>query len=575
MKIPKERLRGHLQNCTKKEIYSEWIEPINHYYSLVAVGKAKSTVAKQFVSRMLAIKPTLTKDLMIDIAVENYDIDDHFKFVVDNADPSLLTRLVWYREVVELVTLRRTKKYDLLGLKVTDSYYDSYVYVDPVLARRYSEFMPKPRYYEWVAAAPNLRDQHFSNEKDIFSIFPRLIDLIAKDLLKVPPDGKVSTPTLKKLIRELGIPEFFDEVYTARNKYLNTHWLVMLAKFVVDKNKEHLPMVDILKFLVNAIKEGRLLIWEFMLPQYSRVRAKTIFPLASQILLIDAVTRVAEQNVGVSAENYLSWLDFHFYDISPIELVYSNSLMIKSEGSYGKYTEVNRENYADTVLWPFRSALIYLLGSLGLVELYSDRDFEEGYTLDDDYWDATVLSPFFRLTHFSISDLGKYILGVSDDYTSPDIDFVSTQIEFDTSYLTISLSQPDEMVAGVVKQYTNQVSEQLFVADKVSFLRGVDTLEDLEVKVQRFNTFFKGHKLPDQWNDFFKSLHQLFKPLIKENSHYTSFIIPEDGHEIMHLLRTDEKLRALYIKAAGRRILVQKANLAAFASALRKHGWVL
>lgn len=87
--------------------------------------------------------------------------------------------------------------------------------------------------------------------------------------------------------------------------------------------------------------------------------------------------------------------------------------------------------------------------------------------------------------------------------------------------------------------------------------------------------FFDGQKLPAQWDELFNELKKHFTPPLHENVAYKSFLIPKDGHEIMQLLKTNEKLQSLYIKGEGRRILVSEKNLPKFAATLRKEGWVL
>lgn len=567
------------EEISKEDLYREWILPMVAYYRLVHRGEIESPKTKEEVFTIISIKSTFTKNQLAHFAADNYDNDDFFRHMVDILDRRLLEQLVWDRKKVKLQDLGRDT--DLTSLKiekVTVGFYqkEELISIDPVIGDRYKEFLRKPTHYHWQDTVKgeierDIEDR-FCNEVKIFEVLPRLIDLARKNLIKTSKTGAINLTYAKRIQKELDIPEFFEGHPNKKFSHINTKWLLMIATYAVQHNWADLPIAEIIDKIIKRISYDTYHIWEHTKDQYTGTSKVLSDPLPTQELLVDILEDFSKHNHWIGVENYMNWTKYHSKWVLPFKTI-DGIVKVAVEDHYSNSMHVTKRNCEVTLLEPYMLSFIYLLGTLGIVDVISHEDPTRPV---QDYGGNGVLhNPFYGLTAFKITDLGRHLMGELADYEAPEVEYKQTEMDLDETHLTISLTQKDLIVSTALKEFAMEINDQLFVVDKTTFLQKVSDRADLQEKIARFYELLKTKDLPDNWQSFLLNLEGHFNPLIVESTSYISMIIPQDSDQIVSLLRHEKRLQGLYIKGEGRRVLVPANKYDTFKKVMRDLGWVI
>lgn len=206
-------------------------------------------------------------------------------------------------------------------------------------------------------------------------------------------------------------------------------------------------------------------------------------------------------------------------------------------------------------------ALALMLGSLGMAEVALSTDMHRN------------LSPFDTAAYIRLTPLGRYALGVINEYEAPQQE-QHAYFELDPDRLIIrSLVEPNPY-AQLLTDTSVPISKNRFETSARSFLANCHKREDVEQKISIFQRFIS-NDLPTLWQQFFQQLLQHCHPLKEDKTAYKRYTLNADNHELIQLITTDPQLRQLVIRAEGYRILVKNDDLKKFETQLKKHGYLL
>ena len=203
----------------------------------------------------------------------------------------------------------------------------------------------------------------------------------------------------------------------------------------------------------------------------------------------------------------------------------------------------------------------FLMASVGAAEIAINEDKNMN------------LSPFDSLEFIRLTNLGRYALGLTDEYEAPEQEHVA-YFELDPDRLIIrSLVEPNPY-AQLLKDTSVPISKNRFETSALSFLANCHTKADVESKIKIFRQFISD-ELPPLWEQFFKSLLQHCHPLKEDSQSYKRYTLDPENRDLVRLVTTDPVLRQIVIRAEGYRIMVKTEDLRKFETQLKKHGYLL
>lgn len=223
-------------------------------------------------------------------------------------------------------------------------------------------------------------------------------------------------------------------------------------------------------------------------------------------------------------------------------------------------TAIGQDRYVQEFGHTAIQAFAFMLCSLGIVEIGLSPQVRRE-------------SPFARAEYVRLTALGRYALGLSEEYEVPKQEHTA-YFELDPDRLIIrSLVEPNPY-AQLLLDTSVVISRNRFETSAQSFLAHCASRSDVEEKIGIFRQFVSD-ELPPLWKQFFDSLLQHCNPLKKERSDYYVYSLSPDNTDLVRLLTSTPSLRKLFVRAEGYLILVKKDDQKKFVDELKKYGYLL
>ena len=244
-------------------------------------------------------------------------------------------------------------------------------------------------------------------------------------------------------------------------------------------------------------------------------------------------------------------------------LVYHPNDEIPSSPLLNEYSgrSITAEHYTQEFGYTALQGLALMLCSLGIAEVALNDDIHRH------------LSPFDSIDYVRLTDLGRYALGITDEYIAPEQEHVA-YFELDPERLIIrSLVEPNPY-AQLLTDTSVAISRNRFETSALSFLANCHTKADVESKISIFRQFISSD-LPPLWEQFFQQLLRHCHPLKEDKTGYKRYVLDPSNRDLIQLVTTDPVLRQVVIRAEGYRIMVKNDDLNKFENQLKKHGYLL
>ncbi len=408
----------------------------------------------------------------------------------------------------------------------------------------------------------------FNFEQESFVKYTLLSSLLQTDKVGMTAKG-VSQADIKRAAKQLGMTEFFDGSEPMQASMRANFYIAPLAltNFFFGKKSKHAgDYVENLRTLISNLSRLSHYLPSLLLPHIKGLRK--------------AMTD--NSHIADLCEFMLEWLKLEPEKWTPVEAIlikmyvgnvgndYQQSCALvfphsEQNASTELVNDFSGKTFAvDRFVTEFglvtMQSFAFMLCSLGMAEL----------TLTSE---TSSLSPFSRAGYIRLTPLGRYVLGVTDDYEAPKQEHTA-YFELDPDRLIIrSLVEPNPY-AQLLLDTSTAISRNRFETSAESFLAHCQTQSDVEEKIGIFKQFVS-KKLPPLWKQFFDSLLMHCNPLRIEKTKYQQYRIDPKNTELIQLLTTNPKLRQMTIRAEGYLLLVENDNLKKFTDELKKHGYLL
>ena len=448
--------------------------------------------------------------------------------------------------------------------------YESYITISPAI---HALFLPLffPEAFDQEVGLNELPEGHYRTllfETDSQAHYQLFCGLYQQGEFPLKKKG-VGTADMKRAQKKLALAEFFPgdtTEFRANLRAFSYISLLTLAKQYLVKESNP-TYEDTLRYLFSEFSRLHFWLINLLYPHIKGLRQQmTNYGRHSKLCNI-MFTWLREE-----PERWVSIRDI-FLKIYGIENGENSSRFTtlvffpKDEQSNTQMTNeysnktIAANNYAMEFGYTGLQTCAFLMASVGAAEIAINEDINDG------------LSPFESLEFIRLTPLGRYALGLTDDYEAPEQEDMA-YFELDPERLIIrSLVEPNPY-AQLLMDTSQPISKNRFETSALSFLSSCHTKADVESKIKIFRQFISSD-LPPLWEQFFQSLLQHCNPLKEDNTNYKRYVLDPQNRDLIQLVTTDPVLRQLVIRAEGYRIMVKNDDLKKFETQLKKHGYLL
>ena len=440
------------------------------------------------------------------------------------------------------------------------------------------KFLPKLPAHELIPVEDVEKrvDHLHMDDHGIFETLPVSLAFIAQDNLQFAKNSdKILASSLKKMAAACKIKEFYAE----KNKellYLKTRGI---ADFFTCKSAwTPEDLKDVPAFIKCAIRDY------FKFKDFKNYRAREGFEyIKRQIEIYDSDNDeiamrtslygllkllplgkwVSTSNLGLAgAEKGLKF--FPFSDKNEMQELY-----ISMDSRTG-YRDRDRQNLTalypfDAVALPFIRRMMFLLGTLGIVDLAYSSPTNTIYR----EYGKPYLTAFDGLKYVRLTDFGDYVLGWKKTFKTQVI-ISSGTIELHENKTLLSIQGEDPIKRMALDAVGEPINKTSYRVNYKSFLKDCSTSKEVENKI----TFFRENiakKPPAIWEEFFEHLLARMNPL-NQIPAMVAFKVKPDK-ELIWLLTTDTILKKHVIRAENYHLLVQQKDLAKVKKRLALFGY--
>ncbi len=407
-------------------------------------------------------------------------------------------------------------------------------------------------------------------ENDIFVDVNVVRSLYLQGLYSSKPTKLIPT-VVKKALQSLSLKEFslsplMEDVTYMRSQFVVSAMAMMNACYSQMIKTTNTKDQDVVKAMVEKLQYQKQGIFEILLPCISGIKKKDLEScMASRIF-----TRIFQLLKNCDE----GWLSMECIDRQMMRMVndYRNPLLLiapsKSPDNHYIFNRfsmmaVNADRQMHQMGLAMVHSFIAYLASLGCATVaYRDANRKDA-------------SPYDCIRYFKLNALGRYVFGISPEYTPPSVHLDKEYFELDDQRLIVRSIVDDNPYLHVLYDIAHPIYGGRFEMTSRSFLAHCSNEKDVEYKISVFHQYVSS-ELPAIWQDFFSKIKQHCKPLkaVMPQS-FKVYKLQSDNQELMQLMFSDAKLKSYILRCEDYYIMVKSACLLDFEERMRELGYLL
>lgn len=408
----------------------------------------------------------------------------------------------------------------------------------------------------------------YTNEPSICMQMPILASLY--DTHVIPNTlGKLLVGQIKKAQKVLNIPEIFEVSKDKKTATLCISGLLyyyMIYRAYVGKKVPPSPE-NIIKDFVTQRLTFQSVTLPIIFPHlkgFKKYRLNSGFFNDVTIMLQRVLKRLATGGWANVNSVILQIRTYNYQSDYRFSLIESRDLddMVITNGYGGREEVICLDTIIRQLSEPYVRAVLVVLTTLGVVEVA----YRTPKSDDNSCYDT--------IEYVRVTELGKYVFGLTDKYTPQADKDRGPAFELDNERLIIRVIDKSSPFISLVEDYANKISPTLYRVNNEAFLKECSNITDLDRKIKIFNTYICPDP-PKVWRQFFNELFKKCNPFVKTEIPYTILNIPRDNKELQRIVLTEPSVRKFVVKAENYTILIKQSELSQFASALKKFGYIL
>ena len=447
-----------------------------------------------------------------------------------------------------------------------------YLYMDYDLIRVIRKFMIKPPEYNIIPLTSIEECLVNNNEKELAENLKIYFDFYKQGGIVLSNSGKILKESKVNMKKYCSINEYYEN--SKDLDFLKTETIALFFFLVKEKymNESYFRVSNI-KTIVQDFLTGELIQEENY--HYTSLYlnylkgVKNIWKSKEEIkrglITIKKIIDEIPNDKIVSVDNIIKSILYRDEFIEIIDIKDAYDYIYINEANYERTKILNYERYLAYVVIPFIKSVLFLLGTMGVLELYYDYPSINNCL----YLKNGYLSKYDGLKYIKITDLGKYCLGRIDNF-----DFDNTKNEGEV------VLDEDRLIATIIgdvpvqTMFLERVSQKIAVNKykftKENFLRGLNGYQELEDRIAEFKTKISDN-LNELWQGFFDDLVEKSSAIRAE--HQFVVLKLKNDRELISTITKDERFKSLLLKGEDFHVLVKSENVGLVVDLFKEYGY--
>ena len=582
MAISKDRFREAVNEFYSKEVLFKLYT--KYFLDWIAEGYIGSNLGLFEIS---LISENSNKQTFLDLLEQFYSKEEIFCTIFEKLDKDVrevFEEVAWngkffitnrerFLKLENNYDINKDLKEEFLFFKADkDIKKGEYLYLDYDILRVIRKYMKKPEEYNIIPQKKIKANLVNSNEKELIENFKMYFEFYSQGGVKLSSSAKILKESKLNMKKYCNITEYYED--SKDLDYLKTETIALFFFLVKDKYiDENYFKVSNIKNIVGDFISGELIKEENY--HYTSLYlnylkgVKNIWKSKEEIkrgfATIKKIIDELPDDKPVSVDNIIKAILYRDEFIEIIDIKDAYDYIYINEANYERTKILNYEKYQMYVVIPFIKSVLFLLGVLGVFEIYYDYpSINNSLYLKNGY-----LSKYDGIKYIKFTELGRYCFDRIDEY-----DFKNAkedgEVILDEDRLIATLMGDAPVKTMFLERVSQRIATNKYKFTRENFLRGISSSKEIEERINEFYT--KITPEPNQlWREFFEDILEK-SSVIKAESQFVVLKLKNDK-ELIKTITKDERFKPLMLKGEDFHLLIKSENVSEVISLFKEHGY--
>ena len=582
MAISKDRFREAVNEFYSKEVLFKLYT--KYFLDWIAEGYIGSNLGLFEIS---LISENSNKQTFLDLLEQFYSKEEIFCTIFEKLDKDVrevFEEVAWngkffitnrerFLKLENNYDINKDLKEEFLFFKADkDIKKGEYLYLDYDILRVIRKYMKKPEEYNIIPQKKIKANLVNSNEKELIENFKMYFEFYSQGGVKLSSSAKILKESKLNMKKYCNITEYYED--SKDLDYLKTETIALFFFLVKDKYiDENYFKVSNIKNIVGDFISGELIKEENY--HYTSLYlnylkgVKNIWKSKEEIkrgfATIKKIIDELPDDKPVSVDNIIKAILYRDEFIEIIDVKDAYDYIYINEANYERTKILNYEKYQMYVVIPFIKSVLFLLGVLGVFEIYYDYpSINNSLYLKNGY-----LSKYDGIKYIKFTELGRYCFDRIDEY-----DFKNAKedgeviLDEDRHIATLKGDAPVKTM--FLERVSQRIATNKYKFTRENFLRGISSSKEIEERINEFYTKITSE--PNQlWREFFEDILEK-SSVIKAESQFVVLKLKNDK-ELIKTITKDERFKPLMLKGEDFHLLIKSENVSEVISLFKEHGY--
>lgn len=442
------------------------------------------------------------------------------------------------------------------------------------ILRYIRQFMKKPKEIHLQAVHSPKYMKKENNEQEILENLTKYFEFYEQGGIALSSSGKILKESKLNMKKYCNITEYYVDAKDL--DYLKTETLSLFFFLIKEKykRKDYFQASNIKKIIqdllsTELVKEENYCYSSLFLNFLKGV--KNIWQHSEQLKkCFQSILEVLEEleaGMLVSVDNIVKSILFQdkFYELIEIQDV--KDYIYINEANYERTRITNHDRYRDYIVIPFVKSFFFLLGTLGIFEVYYNIPDEDSYL----YLKNGYLSKYDGLQYIRLTRLGEYVLGKTEQYEFKKVTEES-EILLDDEHLIITLLGDAPTKTMFLERIGQKIGLNKYKVTKESFLRSLEENGSLQERIEEFHSKIPDAK-PKIWIDFLEELAMKSRAILWKPE-YRVLKLKEDK-ELISIVSRDKRFQEFILRGEEYHIMVKEEDMGALSKLFKEYGYYM
>lgn len=584
MGISKDRFREALNEFYSKEVLFKLYN--KYFLDWIAEGYIGSNLGLFEIS---LICENSNKQTFIDLLEQVYLKKEVFCTAFSTLDENvkeIFKDIVWngkvfispkdrekYFKMESNYDLNKDLKDEYIFFKVEkDNKKGEYFYLDYDLIRVIRQFMSKPAEYNLIPLDKIEECLVNNNEKELIENLSIYYDFYKQGGVVLSNSGKILKESKVNMKKYCNINEFYEnskDLDFLKTETIALFFFLLKEQYLKDEYFRVSNIKGIVQDFLNgeSIQEENYHYTSLYLNYLKGVKNiwKSKEEIKRGLLTIKKILNEIPMDKIVSVDNIVKTILYRDEFIEIIDVKDAYDYIYINEANYERTKILNYDRYLLYVVVPFIKSVLFILGVLGVLELYYDLpSINNRLYLKNGY-----LSKYDGIKYIKVTELGKYCLDKIEKY---DFSHIKEEGEI--------LLDEDRLIATVIgdlpiktmflERVAQKIAPNKYKFTRESFLRGIKCCDELQERIDEFKNKISS-ELNSYWTSFFEDMLEK-SSAIKADREYVVLKLKND-RELISTITKDTRFRSLMLKGEDYHILVKSENVSQVVDLFKEYGY--